>query len=42
MADSEGIQAIVNQVAVQAGTAIIMVLKVADMGSRTGTNTASP
>ena len=41
MAESEGIQAIVTQAAIQAVTAVMMVLRDADAGPRTAANTAS-
>ena len=40
MAESEGIQAIVNQVAIQAVTAVMMALRDADAGPQTATKPA--
>ena len=42
MADSEGIQAVVNQAVIQAATATVIALREADAGPRSGANTASP
>ena len=42
MTESEGIQAIVNQVAVQVVTTMMMVVKDAEVGPRPTTNTTSP
>ena len=42
MAESEGIQAIANQAAIQTVTAVMMALRHADVGKRTTANTASP
>ena len=42
MADSEAIETIANQVAIQAVTAEVMVLTEADARPRSGTNTANP
>ena len=41
MAESEGTQAIVNQVAIQEATAVMMVFRDADIGPRTTAYTAS-
>ena len=41
MAESEGIQAILNQIAIQAVTAVLMVLRDTNAWPRTAANTAS-
>ena len=42
MAESELVQPIVNKVAVEAGTAVIMMLRDTDAGPRSAANTAIP
>ena len=42
MAESKVIQAIANQAAVQAATAVVMAQRKEDAEPRSGTNTASP
>ena len=42
MAESKSVQSVVNQVAIQATTAVMRLLKDADAGLRSATNAASP